>query len=209
MDDLYAVLGVTKTASADEIKKAYRTLAFKYHPDRNAGDKSAEEKFKQVNAAYSVLGDEDKRRQYDMYGSSSSSYGSSSTTGSQTHGSWNSYGTGSSYGGYNHGPDGYGEESFYGTGFDPFEEFFRAAKNSSSSENYHSYQWYKSEKQDVSRKDGFGMLFKGVLQSIVAFFILRVLVLFFPLNIIALVVLVQGIKDVFRALRLIFQGQQK
>ena len=65
MNDFYEVLGVLKTASADEIKKAYRKLAFKYHPDQNPGDKAAEEKFKQITAAYDVLGDENKRRQYD------------------------------------------------------------------------------------------------------------------------------------------------
>ena len=54
MDDLYAVLGVSKTATADEIKKAYRDAAFRYHPDRNGGDAAAEEKFKQINAAYAV-----------------------------------------------------------------------------------------------------------------------------------------------------------
>ena len=54
-----------------EIKKAFRKLALKYHPDKNPGDKVAEENFKKLNAAYSVLGDEDKRRQYDMYGSQS------------------------------------------------------------------------------------------------------------------------------------------
>ena len=62
--DLYAVLGVAKTASTDDIKKAYRILAFKYHPDRNPGDKNAEEKFKAINAAYDVLGDETKRAHY-------------------------------------------------------------------------------------------------------------------------------------------------
>ena len=72
--DLYAVLGVSNTASADEIKKAYRTLAFKYHPDRNPGDKGAEEKFKAINAAYDVLGDETKRFQYDRFGQAESAY---------------------------------------------------------------------------------------------------------------------------------------
>ena len=65
MNDFYEVLGVSKTASADEIKKAYRKLAFKYHPDKNPGDKAAEEMFKKITAAYDVLGDENKRRQYD------------------------------------------------------------------------------------------------------------------------------------------------
>ena len=65
MNDFYEVLGVPKTATADEIKKAYRKLAFKYHPDKNPGDKAAEEMFKKITAAYDVLGDENKRRQYD------------------------------------------------------------------------------------------------------------------------------------------------
>lgn len=69
MDDLYQTLGITKTATADQIKKAYRDAAFKYHPDRNPDDKVAEEKFKKISAAYSVLGDEKKRAQYDQYGS--------------------------------------------------------------------------------------------------------------------------------------------
>jgi molecular chaperone DnaJ len=69
VEDLYSALGVSKTASADEIKKAYREAAFKYHPDLNPGDKAAEEKFKTINAAFAVLGDEAKRREYDRYGS--------------------------------------------------------------------------------------------------------------------------------------------
>jgi molecular chaperone DnaJ len=63
--DLYSVLGVGKKASADEIKKAYRKLAGQYHPDRNPGNAQAEERFKEVSAAYDVLGDADKRKQYD------------------------------------------------------------------------------------------------------------------------------------------------
>jgi molecular chaperone DnaJ len=66
---LYDTLGVKKGASADEIKKAYRKLARQYHPDANPGDKAAEEKFKQVQTAYDVLSDADKRKAYDRYGS--------------------------------------------------------------------------------------------------------------------------------------------
>ena len=66
--DYYEVLGVKKDASAEEIKKAYRKSAMKYHPDRNPGDKNAEEKFKELGEAYEVLSDEDKRARYDQYG---------------------------------------------------------------------------------------------------------------------------------------------
>src|SRR5437016_11191169 len=63
--DYYATLGVPKNAPQDEIKKAYRKLAQKYHPDANAGNKEAEERFKEVSAAYEVLGDDEKRAAYD------------------------------------------------------------------------------------------------------------------------------------------------
>ncbi len=66
--DYYEILGVGKTASADEIKKAYRKVAMQYHPDRNPGDKAAEEKFKEAAEAYEVLSDTDKKSQYDRYG---------------------------------------------------------------------------------------------------------------------------------------------
>ena len=66
--DYYEILGVNKTASADEIKKSYRKVAMQYHPDRNPGDKSAEEKFKEAAEAYEILSDQDKRAQYDRYG---------------------------------------------------------------------------------------------------------------------------------------------
>ena len=66
--DLYEVLGIKKGATEAEIKSAFRKLAVKYHPDKNKGDKAAEEKFKEINDAYSVLSDSDKKKKYDMFG---------------------------------------------------------------------------------------------------------------------------------------------
>lgn len=66
--DYYSILGVHRKATEEQLKKAYRKLAMKYHPDRNKGDKAAEERFKEVNEAYAVLSDKEKRRQYDMFG---------------------------------------------------------------------------------------------------------------------------------------------
>ena len=67
--DYYKILGLSKTASAEEIKKAYRKLAMKYHPDRNRDDKDAESRFKDISEAYAVLSDKEKRKQYNTFGS--------------------------------------------------------------------------------------------------------------------------------------------
>ncbi|PKL36544.1 molecular chaperone DnaJ [Candidatus Peregrinibacteria bacterium HGW-Peregrinibacteria-1] len=69
MRDLYEILGISKSATDDEIKKAYRKLALEWHPDKHKGDKTAEEKFKEINQAYEVLSDKQKRQQYDTFGS--------------------------------------------------------------------------------------------------------------------------------------------
>ncbi|HMK60837.1 MAG TPA: molecular chaperone DnaJ [Dissulfurispiraceae bacterium] len=69
MPDYYKILGVNRDASPEELKKAYRQLALKYHPDRNQGDKESEERFKEINEAYTCLSDADKRAHYDRYGS--------------------------------------------------------------------------------------------------------------------------------------------
>src|SRR3954462_4778961 len=66
--DYYEVLGITRTAGVDDIKKAYRKLAVQFHPDKNPGDSTAEEKFKEAAEAYGILSDEEKRARYDRYG---------------------------------------------------------------------------------------------------------------------------------------------
>ena len=68
MKDYYEILGVNKNSSNDEIKKAYRKIAIKYHPDKNPDNKSAEDKFKEAAEAYSVLSDNEKRQRYDQFG---------------------------------------------------------------------------------------------------------------------------------------------
>ena len=66
--DYYEILGVSRGASDDDVKKAYRKLAVQYHPDKNPGKKEAEEKFKEISEAYEVLSDPDKRANYDQFG---------------------------------------------------------------------------------------------------------------------------------------------
>jgi len=90
--DYYKVLGVAKTASQDEIKKAFRKLAVKYHPDKNSGDKKAEEKFKEVNEANEVLGDPEKRKKYDDLGANWNSYQQGGGDGNFDWGKWSGQG---------------------------------------------------------------------------------------------------------------------
>lgn len=108
--DYYSVLGVSRSATADEIKKAYRRLAMQFHPDKNQGNKSAEEKFKQITEAYEVLSDDQKRAAYDQYGHAA--------TGGPFGGGGNPFGGGPFGGGagYNY--------SSSGSAGDPFQDIF-------------------------------------------------------------------------------------
>jgi curved DNA-binding protein len=119
--DYYKVLGVEKAATAEQIKKAYRKLAVKYHPDKNPDNKAAEDKFKEINEAYEVLGDEEKRKKYDQFGENYKYY--------EQHGGrpedydWSQYGGGGqrrsqSYGGGNM------DDMFGGGGDANFSDFF-------------------------------------------------------------------------------------
>ena len=101
--DYYKILGVGRSASQDEIKKAFRKLAVKYHPDKNPGDKAAEEKFKEVTEAYEVLGKEDTRRKYDELGAN-----------------WKQYENAGFGGGF----QGFGGQGFGASGFSEFFDRF-------------------------------------------------------------------------------------
>lgn len=118
--DYYQSLGVARTASADEIRKEYRKLAMKYHPDRNPNDKQAEDRFKEINEAYQVLSDPEKRARYDQLGSAYHNYQrGGGTPGGFNWDQWQTRG----------GPSGSGQVNFddlFGAGGGGFSDFFSA-----------------------------------------------------------------------------------
>lgn len=108
--DYYSVLGVSRSATADEIKKSYRKLAMQYHPDKNPGDKKAEDKFKEISEAYDVLSDEKKRQAYDQFGFAGPGGAGGFSGGEGPFGPGGPFG-----GGFRQGP---------GAGGDPFQDIF-------------------------------------------------------------------------------------
>lgn len=149
MENYYDILGVQKTASTEEIKKAYRNLAFKYHPDRNPGDAAAEEKFKKITEAYDVLGDDSKRRMYDMGGFTANQ----------------SYNNSSSY-------NGNAYRSSYNTE-NPFGDWFTANESYNSGEqeqNQQRYYYYSSNKKPrrPSRKTVWKDIGRNALKIVLA-----------------------------------------
>ena len=125
--DYYSTLGVAKTASEKEIKQAFRKLARKHHPDVNPGDKAAETKFKEINEAYEVLGDADKRKKYDELGANWRQYEQAASQGfdpRQGAGGWNvNFGGGGGGGGYRTMTQEEVNEMFGGE--NPFSDFFQ------------------------------------------------------------------------------------
>ena len=137
MTDPYSVLGVSRDASADEIKKAYRKLAKKYHPDSNEGNASAAEHFKEVNEAYDVLSDEKKRKLYDQFGHAAFEEGAGN------YGNAQGSPFGSGFGGAQGNPFGGGFHGSYSDG-----------------NGYHEYHFENGEDMDDILKNIFGGGFK-------------------------------------------------
>ncbi|MCR5189074.1 MAG: DnaJ domain-containing protein [Treponema sp.] len=188
MKDYYEVLGVSKTASADEIKKAYRTLAFKYHPDRNAGNKEAEEKFKEITAAYDVLGDEAKRRNYDLGGYSTNDYSGASQQQYQRQYQY-------TY------ADPFGEDfwqSFNGS----YRQGQTQSQNENSSyNNYYNNQGRYRQRRSYTRGDYWQMLILKAIQTLTAMFMFRIS-FYIPFGfLICIGVIADGIRGIGSAIR--------
>lgn len=192
MKSYYEVLGIEKTATADEIKKAYRSLAFKYHPDRNPGDTVAEEKFKEISTAYDVLGDETKRRNYDLTGQTES-YTSQ----------------GYNYNTYRNSTYNYGGNPF--TDEDTFWQWFSGAQTQQSqSQDYENNQrrytyTYNHEPENYTKTQYLTMIVVKGLQVFVAAIFFRISIILFPIGpIICGFAFFGGIKGVIKGLRGLF-----
>ena len=193
MSNYYEILRVSKNATADEIKKAYRTLAFKYHPDRNQGNAEAEEKFKQISAAYDVLGDEAKRRQYDM-GYSTDSYGAARSQSQQYQRQYQ----------YTY-SNPFGDENFW-EWFNGAQFRSRNQQTQNTNQYYNQYNYSNRSSEPETKRDHLSMLFLKVLQTFIGFTFLRFSWFIIPFGpIICIGVIVNGISGVFKSIKGLFK----
>ncbi len=185
MNDLYSALGVAKSASADEIKKAYRKLALQYHPDKNPGNKEYEDKFKEISAAYAVLGDETKRSQYDMYGSADAYAQSQRST-------------------YN---QGYGQNPFG----DDFWEWYSQATRPDVNGGYRRTYTYQQRKQEpLTRTEHFFGLIRYGITFLAGISFLRISLLLFPIGpILCLAAIVNGFIGALRSIAGLIGGSKQ
>ncbi len=204
MDDLYEILGVSRTATADEIKKAYRDAAFKYHPDRNPGDKTAEEKFKTISAAYSVLGDETKRAQYDRYGSAQE-YAQQTRQGG-----YNPYGTGSDpfwdwfagASGHAYSDEADNSSSQYGNQYSGSGPFSWRRTYSSSDENG---SFWKNSRRSYTRRDAVSLLLRSIISFLAGILLFRYSFIILPFGpIFALYAIISGVTGTIRSIQYFF-----
>ena len=198
MTDYYADLGVSKNASADEIKKAYRKLAFKYHPDQNPGDKAAEEKFKKITAAYDVLGDEEKRRQYDNGGFNPFEQAYSSNQTNQSY--QNTYTQGQDFwswftNAYNAGNQRQQQQA------ENWQEQYTQYSNNTEYEQEHTHRYtYRYSKSTL-----FSKLMIGILKLLGGLYLFRFSFILIPFGPIFCIMLIAGgVKGIIRSIRLLF-----
>ena len=201
MEDLYQVLGISKTASQSEIKSAYRKLAVKYHPDKNPGDKAAEEKFKQITAAYDVLSDETKRRQYDSYGS----YATSDAYGSQGNGTYG-------YGNHGYGHQGTWQGQWRQGGWytetqddynDAFNQWFNYARQNQQGENSNSaYSFYTRKSEPQTKTESLFYILRSIAIILIGFWSLKISWIILPFGpILSIVAVIHGFSGIARGLR--------
>ena len=183
MNDYYQILGVSRNATTDEIKKAYRNLAFEYHPDRNAGDKNAEEKFKKINEAYSVLGDEAKRKEYDFMGNQNYY--------NPNYSNQNNYGN---------------QQRQYGN-YDPFEEFFNFGNNT---QNRYTYTYTTRKTKERTRSEVKGQLLFALLQILLSAFLFRFFGRYFLLlTFLCIIYFFSGVKDAVSCVIYLFSSRKR
>lgn len=189
MKSYYEVLGVSQNASSDEIKKAYRSLAFKYHPDRNPGDTVAEEKFKEITAAYDVLGDDVKRRNYDLTGQAETS----------SYNGYNTYNRSSTYQNANPFSD---EDTFW--------EWFSNAQayGNRQSQQYqrNNTTFYKNNTEPENKSEALSMVILKGLQTFIAFTFFRFSWIVFPIGpLLCGILFFSGVKGIITGLRGLFR----
>ncbi|MCR4790685.1 MAG: DnaJ domain-containing protein [Treponemataceae bacterium] len=177
MEDLYQILGVEKTASQAELKKAYRKQAMLYHPDRNPGDAVAEEKFKKINAAYAVLSDEAKRKEYDLYG------GENPYRQNQEDASYASR-SNAQY---------YYQES-------PFEQWFRENQNRDWEEQYRR----ATRRYQPTKKGAFSAMATGIITLLAGIFFFRYSFMLFPFGpILCIIGIVNGVTGISGGIKIL------
>ena len=180
MEDYYEILGVPKTATQDEIKKAYRNLVFKYHPDRNPNNPEAAKRMAQINSAYEVIGDEKKRAQFDAAGSNpfTSSYQSYANQGD-------------------------------GETYDPFEQWRKAAYQNYSRHYENSYSTYSNHRKEyrMSRPEAFVHVIKSAVIGMLGLIAMPYSIFIFPIGpIMSIAAIVKGATGVIYGISRLFSA---
>ena len=200
MSDYYEVLGVSKTATQDEIKKAYRAMAFKYHPDRNPDNPEAEEKFKQISAAYDILGDESKRRDYDLGGYSTQSASYDNGQYQNQHQYEYTY------------SNPFGADDAYWQWFTGGNQNNNQNNTQNNYGNNYSRQYYygnsTDERQSYSRRSALSELVGKILQTVASLFLFRIAWLIPFGFIICFGVFINGVTGIFTSLRRVLRSSK-